>query len=58
MKKVVNQTKLFGFRHLASTAPERAVVPALQAKVGTPKGRTLRPVGYHAVTSKIGLGKD
>ena len=55
MTKKVDQSQLFGFRHLVMTESKQSKTPALQAKVGAPKGPQRTPVGYHAVTSKIGL---
>ena len=50
MTNKVDQSKLFGFRHLVATGSKQS--PAVQAKLGgkVPKN----PTGYHAVTSKVG----
>lgn len=56
VKNTVDKTKLFGFRHLATAQAQKPVAPALQAKLGG-KAPTRTPVGYHAVTSKIGITK-
>lgn len=57
MTKNIDQTQLFGFRHLVTAAPKQSQTSALSAKIGGPKGPTRAPVGYHAVTSKIGFSK-
>jgi len=52
MKSKVDQTQLFGFRHLVANTPKQTATPAVQAKLG---GKVPRMPHIHAVTSKIGL---
>ena len=59
MKSKVDQTQLFGFRHLVANTPKQTATPAVQAKLGGPKGPGPTKMPHiHAVTSKIGTKID